>query len=84
MRPTGHRLAALTRRVEAGAHHQHRGQPPREVGRGHGRDVLNGRPLIRYNRRMLRFNAEQLWVNLKRQWTVPEAGAAAVLIGATK
>ena len=30
-------------------------------------DVVNGRPLIRYSRRMLRFNAEQLWVNLKRQ-----------------
>jgi hypothetical protein len=30
-------------------------------------DVMNGRPLIRYTRRMLRFNAEQLWVNLIRQ-----------------
>ena len=30
-------------------------------------DVINGRPLIRYTRRMLRFNAEQLWVNLIRQ-----------------
>lgn len=30
-------------------------------------DVVNGRPLIRYCRRMLRFNATQLWENLIRQ-----------------
>lgn len=29
-------------------------------------DVVNGRPLIRHSRRMLRFNAVQLWDNLQR------------------
>lgn len=33
-------------------------------------DVVNGSPLIRHNRRMLRFSATQLWENLIRQgWT---------------
>ena len=30
-------------------------------------DVVNGRSLIRYSRRVLRFNAQQRWGNLKRQ-----------------
>lgn len=29
-------------------------------------DVVNGRPLVRHSRRMLRFNATQLWQNLLR------------------
>ena len=29
-------------------------------------DVVNGRPLVRHSRRMLRFNATQLWQNLIR------------------